>query len=73
MSDWGADGRVRVLKGVRHFRRKIRRKMDLMFDAYLNSDGDFPTCDSPVWIFGRSYSVNYGEIKISNLSRIRLN
>lgn len=43
-------------------KRGIRLKMDKVLDAYLTGgDSDFPTCESPVWIFGRSYSVNYGK------------
>ncbi|ODN02098.1 Cysteine protease ATG4B [Orchesella cincta] len=41
-------------------KKGIRLKMDKVLDAYLTGgDSDFPTCESPVWIFGRSYSVNY--------------
>lgn len=43
-------------------KRGIRLKMDKVLDAYLTGgDSDFPSCDSPIWIFGRSYSVNYGK------------
>lgn len=42
-------------------KKGIRMKMDKVLDTYLTGgDSDFPPCDSPVWIFGRSYSVNYG-------------
>ncbi|CAL8127038.1 unnamed protein product [Orchesella dallaii] len=41
-------------------KKGIRLKMDKVLDAYLTGgDSDFPTCESPVWIFGRSYSINY--------------
>lgn len=44
-------------------KRGIRLKMDKVIDAYLTGgESDFPTCESPVWIFGRSYSVNYGKL-----------
>src|SRR5687768_7678977 len=67
----------RRLKTLRHhFRVSLRNKMELMFEGYLNSDSqswDFPNVDSPAWVFGRSYSVNYGKLSSSSSLSTRSN
>jgi len=42
-------------------KRKLGVKMDLVFERCLALDTDFPIVDSPVWVFGRSYSIHYGK------------
>ena len=40
----------------------LLRMMDLVFETYLlpSEAQDFPIVNSPIWIFGRSYSIQHG-------------
>jgi len=49
-----------VEESLTQMKRRLKNKMDLVFDAYLAPESDFPACDSPIWVFGRSYSIHYG-------------
>jgi cysteine protease ATG4 len=40
-------------------KKKLQVKMDLVFETCLAQDTDFPIVDSPIWVFGRSYSIHY--------------
>ena len=44
-------------------KKKLQVKMDLVFETCLAQDTDFPIVDSPIWVFGRSYSIHYGKDK----------
>jgi len=49
------------VKYLERVKKKLAVKMDLVFETCLAQDTDFPVCDSPVWVFGRSYSIHYGK------------
>jgi hypothetical protein len=42
-------------------KKKLQVKMDLVFETCLAQDTDFPIVESPIWVFGRSYSIHYGK------------